>query len=542
MNNTNSSIKKHLLKKLLLIFPLIWFITTLATAVSLLQEINEISDTQMAQMARYLISLQNSHNQAPDNIHLRYYFNEDDNKHKSFNNQTTAYTQVQLASIEDLFEQTIQQQNNHPEQDISLSALKADLEEEHVGFAVWQHNPEHKNIVMSDDTLRFADILGAQFNLINRPQQGFVNYRFAFPLQDDLTQDDAYDGSNQNTVISQTTAFINLNTLSNNTWRILIIHNNHFSVAVGQQMHTRIELMLEVLEAQLLPWFIGLLAIMVLIIWAIHSGLRPLTQLSQQLINRSAHDTAQLSPQVATELQPLVMALNQLLKKVHTAIEQEQRFTADAAHELRSPLTVLKVQTDLLSLHASNLNLDQQKSLQQLHLGIDRTSHLLNQLLLLAKVDPNQHTQPANTSPINWLAISDALLTSLNLDAREKHIQLKRHITCLEHEILPLLGNEVLIKLMLRNLLDNAIRYCPTHSTVTLVLNHTCVQVIDNGKGVAKEHLQRLTQRFYRPAGQSQTGSGLGLSIVIRIAQLHGLTLILANKQPHGFSASLERE
>lgn len=542
MNNTNSSIKKHLLKKLLLIFPLIWFITTLATAVSLLQEINEISDTQMAQMARYLISLQNSHNQAPDNIHLRYYFNEDDNKHKSFNNQTTAYTQVQLASIEDLFEQTIQQQNNHPEQDISLSALKADLEEEHVGFAVWQHNPEHKNIVMSDDTLRFADILGAQFNLINRPQQGFVNYRFAFPLQDDLTQDDAYDSSNQNTVISQTTAFINLNTLSNNTWRILIIHNNHFSVAVGQQMHTRIELMLEVLEAQLLPWFIGLLAIMVLIIWAIHSGLRPLTQLSQQLINRSAHDTAQLSPQVATELQPLVMALNQLLKKVHTAIEQEQRFTADAAHELRSPLTVLKVQTDLLSLHASNLNLDQQKSLQQLHLGIDRTSHLLNQLLLLAKVDPNQHTQPANTSPINWLAISDALLTSLNLDAREKHIQLKRHITCLEHEILPLLGNEVLIKLMLRNLLDNAIRYCPTHSTVTLVLNHTCVQVIDNGKGVAKEHLQRLTQRFYRPAGQSQTGSGLGLSIVIRIAQLHGLTLILANKQPHGFSASLERE
>lgn len=542
MNNTNSSIKKHLLKKLLLIFPLIWFITTLATAVSLLQEINEISDTQMAQMARYLISLQNSHNQAPENIHLRYYFNEDDNKHKSFNNQATAYTQVQLASIEDLFEQTIQQQNNHPEQDISLSALKADLEEEHVGFAVWQHNPEHKNIVMSDDTLRFADILGAQFNLINRPQQGFVNYRFAFPLQDDLTQDDAYDSSNQNTVISQTTAFINLNTLSNNTWRILIIHNNHFSVAVGQQMHTRIELMLEVLEAQLLPWFIGLLAIMVLIIWAIHSGLRPLTQLSQQLINRSARDTAQLSPQVATELQPLVMALNQLLKKVHTAIEQEQRFTADAAHELRSPLTVLKVQTDLLSLHASNLNLDQQKSLQQLHLGIDRTSHLLNQLLLLAKVDPNQHTQPANTSPINWLAISDALLTSLNLDAREKHIQLKRHITCLEHEILPLLGNEVLIKLMLRNLLDNAIRYCPTHSTVTLVLNHTCVQVIDNGKGVAKEHLQRLTQRFYRPAGQSQTGSGLGLSIVIRIAQLHGLTLILANKQPHGFSASLERE
>lgn len=542
MNNTNSSIKKHLLKKLLLIFPLIWFITTLATAVSLLQEINEISDTQMAQIARYLISLQNSHNQAPDNIHLRYYFNEDDNKHKSFNNQTTAYTQVQLASIEDLFEQTIQQQNNHPEQDISLSALKADLEEEHVGFAVWQHNPEHKNIVMSDDTLRFADILGAQFNLINRPQQGFVNYRFAFPLQDDLTQDDAYDSSNQNTVISQTTAFMNLNTLSNNTWRILIIHNNHFSVAVGQQMHTRIELMLEVLEAQLLPWFIGLLAIMVLIIWAIHSGLRPLTQLSQQLINRSAHDTAQLSPQVATELQPLVMALNQLLKKVHTAIEQEQRFTADAAHELRSPLTVLKVQTDLLSLHASNLNLDQQKSLQQLHLGIDRTSHLLNQLLLLAKVDPNQHTQPANTSPINWLAISDALLTSLNLDAREKHIQLKRHITCLEHEILPLLGNEVLIKLMLRNLLDNAIRYCPTHSTVTLVLNHTCVQVIDNGKGVTKEHLQRLTQRFYRPAGQSQTGSGLGLSIVIRIAQLHGLTLILANKQPHGFSASLERE
>jgi two-component system sensor histidine kinase QseC len=124
-------------------------------------------------------------------------------------------------------------------------------------------------------------------------------------------------------------------------------------------------------------------------------------------------------------------------------------------------------------------------------------------------------------------------------------MQLKRTVNCDNPaDILPILINPILFKLLIRNLLDNAIRYCPEGALIELQLDTNAIRVVDNGSGVEPEQLTRLSERFYRPAGQSQLGSGLGLSIANRIAELHGLTLEFANRsQPEtGFIVTIRHK
>ena len=315
-------------------------------------------------------------------------------------------------------------------------------------------------------------------------------------------------------------------------WRYLYLHDEHSgrTVAVSQRLKERLSTLTNALWVQLALTFLSLPLLLWLIARGIRRGLTPLDLLAGELAARNAQSLQPVSEQVPAETLPLVQSLNALLARVAESLAREQRFTADAAHELRSPLAALKVQAEVLAMSSDEA--EQQHHLGNIHESIDRANRLTEQLLTLARLDPMQALPDAQ--PIDWQRIGHQALQSVNLQAREKRVQLKLECACGFGQVFPPLGNEVLLQLMLRNLLDNAIRYSPPNSHVTLTLDANGLSVCDEGPGIAAEHLPRIRERFYRPPGQSQQGSGLGLSIVERIADLHGLRLDLVNADERG--------
>lgn len=327
------------------------------------------------------------------------------------------------------------------------------------------------------------------------------------------------------------------------------------TVAVAQTWRSRLTYMQQLVVNQLsilllsLPFLIGAL------IWSVHRGLRPLNQLAASLHKRHAHDLAPINTPVPTELEPLIASLNLLFNRVTETINREQRFTADAAHELRTPITAIKLQANELafSLANGNTNGEELSSLQRIQNVANRASHLIDQLLTLAKLDNHRQDlfQQTSFQNIDWLQVSEDALQSVSLSAREKGVRLQRHqLSATPQAVLPLMGDATLLTLLLRNLLDNAIKYGGqaeeegqevNSSLVELTLADDFISVRDHGRGIHNDSLQRVKERFYRPAGQSQMGSGLGLSIVERIAQIHNLTFSLENHPDGGVVATIQK-
>lgn len=331
-------------------------------------------------------------------------------------------------------------------------------------------------------------------------------------------------------------------------WRVFYYTSSRTgeTVAVAQAWRDRLVGMQAVVLDQLLILLLILPFLLAVVAWSVHRGLRPLNALAKTVNQRHAHDLAPVNTAVPKELQPLTTALNQLFARVSDTIAREQRFTADAAHELRSPLAAIKVQTNELahSLSAIAENADSQVALQRIQGVTDRASHLIDQLLTLSQLDNADSNSVSE--PINWLSVSESALQSVNRFAREKHLVLKRKVLVENAtEVLPLSGQPALLTLMLRNLLDNAIRYSPNHecaknAEVVLTLASDYLSVRDHGNGIPPEQLPRVRERFFRPPGQVETGSGLGLSIVERICEQHSLTFELANHPNGGLQATVQ--
>ncbi|UJD96077.1 two-component system sensor histidine kinase QseC [Lelliottia amnigena] len=318
-------------------------------------------------------------------------------------------------------------------------------------------------------------------------------------------------------------------------WRFLWLTapNGNYRIVVGQEWEYRQEMALDVVTSQLTPWLVALPLMLLLLIVLLSRELRPLKRLAQSLHQRAPDATEKLATDgVPTEVRPLLDALNHLFDRTQEMMTRERRFTSDAAHELRSPLTALKVQTEV-----AQLSLDdpaaQQKALAQLHTGIDRASRLVDQLLTLSRLDSLD-----NLDDIDAIPLAD-LLQSAVMDiyhhAQRAGIEIRLNI----HTQVTRSGQPLLLSLLVRNLLDNAVRYSPRGSTVDVTLNAQSFTVRDNGPGISPDALARIGERFYRPPGQDQTGSGLGLSIVKRIAALHGMRVSLANVREGGFEVTV---
>lgn len=303
-------------------------------------------------------------------------------------------------------------------------------------------------------------------------------------------------------------------------WRIVSLPSadGKYLIAVGQEEEFRNEAALDLIEETLLPWALGLGLILLCTVLMVHRELKPLKQIAADLENRSADDFSPLDgSNVPVELLPLIVSGNRLFARTEKMLKNERGFIADSAHELRSPLTALKVQLEVAELSLDDKNA-LRKALRQLKSGIDRSSRLVEQLLALSRLDSG-HVTNVNDEIPDWKNIVNRAQEEQKSAADAKNITISSKI---ENPPFLVSGNAFLWSLLLRNLLDNAIRYSSEGASVNIVLNKQALTVSNTGVNVENAVLKNLGQRFFRPAGQKETGSGLGLSIVEKIASLHG--------------------
>ncbi|WP_058912406.1 quorum sensing histidine kinase QseC [Entomohabitans teleogrylli] len=316
-------------------------------------------------------------------------------------------------------------------------------------------------------------------------------------------------------------------------WRILYITtpDKRFTIAVGQEKDYRSDLVNEIVFGQLWPWLFGLPLMMLLTAWIVRRELFPLKHTADELAQRTPDDSTPLAPEsVPPEARPMVTALNALFVRVSSMLERERQFTADAAHELRSPLTALRIQSEVALLAEEN-GKTRRNALNNLITGIDRTSRLVDQLLALSRLDGNSSLM-SELNHIDWRRLAAEVVEEATPTADQKAITLT-----LQEDDLPevVKGNPVLLKMLLGNLVNNALRYTQQGGAVTVTLQHSRILVTDNGPGVMPSHLTRLGERFFRPPGATENGSGLGLSIVKRIARLHDFQICWQNRPEGGF-------
>lgn len=296
------------------------------------------------------------------------------------------------------------------------------------------------------------------------------------------------------------------------------------TVLVGETLDKRRRLVHEVLLATLVPALLVATAALVLVWGAVGRALAPLDRVRDQLLERTAEDLKPLEAGGAPdEVQPAVVALNRLIDRLRHAVESQQRFVADAAHQLRTPLAGLQMQLELLKRrpHAPEIRAE----LEKMHAATTRTTRLAHQLLALARAE--RDTEAAGPmKPFDLYRLGDAAARDWTARAIERDVDLGFEI---EHA--NVLGNEVMLRELLGNLIDNAIRYAPAGSVVTVRCGkrggRPFLAVEDDGPGIPENARAKVFERFYRVEGTPGDGSGLGLAIVREVANRHGATVEL---------------
>lgn len=263
-----------------------------------------------------------------------------------------------------------------------------------------------------------------------------------------------------------------------------------------------------------------------LLIWIIVGrGLDTLKKVANEVRHRAP---SYLKPvdlsAVPSEIEPLVTELNNLFNRLQEAFEREKRFTADAAHELRTPLAALNTYTQI-ALRAQTSE-ERKDALLKVLAGVNRGTHVVQQLLTLNRMTPEAMRD--NAVKLDLCKESADIAAHLAPEAIAKKIELE--LLCGEEENI-IQGHPTAVGILIRNLVDNAIRYSPEKSTVSIKIEHhdqyIVLHVIDNGPGIPDELKERVFERFYRVIGTKATGSGLGLGIVQQIAKLHGADIKL---------------
>lgn len=320
--------------------------------------------------------------------------------------------------------------------------------------------------------------------------------------------------------------------------RILIAEDQDLKVKVVQPLSVRFD---ELWQTTL--GFGGILFILWILQWlilrfAIKRQLKPLNKISREIGSKSALDLSPVQspdPEI-TELQPIVRQLNAMLSRLEKSLAAEQRFTADASHELRSPLSAIQMRLQVLKRKYQE-DAQLRQALQMIQNDVNRGTQILENLLLLARLDP-EHAEQLLKQQVNLKVLVQEVLQALQPFAQEKeiHWNLKLEDAVIE-------ANAELIFSCIRNLVDNAIRYTPMQGQVeirTIVEGQNLQLMIENsGEGIQEEVVQRLGERFYRALGTRTQGSGLGLSICQKIMQLHTAKIDYAPSVLGGLKVSL---
>jgi two-component system, OmpR family, sensor histidine kinase QseC len=319
------------------------------------------------------------------------------------------------------------------------------------------------------------------------------------------------------------TGFVDMS-LGGESWRVYYLQSQdgEWLVAAGQRGDERDELVRDLVGSQLLPWLLVLPVLLLAIAWAVRRALQPVRMLTSELQGRSADDLRPVPVNHAPqELQPMLVAMNGLFTRIESTLQRERRFTADAAHELRTPLAVLRAQWDVLRRATGE---DERRHAEtQLNAGMDRMDRLVTQMLALSRLESTDRLPPAQA--LQWTPLVEQAFSDVLPLAERRRIELDCEWPAAAMPPMPLQGDPDLMTVLLRNLLDNAVRYAPEGSTVRMRFGADRLAIENDGAALPPDVLAQLGQRFRRVDGQAESGSGLGVSIAQRIAALHGLTL-----------------
>jgi two-component system sensor histidine kinase QseC len=316
-------------------------------------------------------------------------------------------------------------------------------------------------------------------------------------------------------------------TVEGSRWRVFTSWDasGEYLIHVGERMELREELAAEMAQGLLLPLLVALPVLGILLWIAVGRGLRPLASLTDEVAQRDPDNLAPLdAARTPRDVLPLVEQLNRLFARIAQSFERERRFTADAAHELRTPVAAIKAQAQVAQL-ASGLPA-RDHALDQVVAGAERASRLVEQLLTLARLDAIDRNalEPCGLRALAAQAVAEAAPAALS------------HGVCLE---LVASGDvpdvqvrciPALVEVLIRNLIDNAVRHGGGGAVRVEVADPTgcaVVSVTDEGPGIPEHERSKVLERFYRLPEAGEGGSGLGLSIVQRIAQIHDAELVM---------------
>lgn len=312
---------------------------------------------------------------------------------------------------------------------------------------------------------------------------------------------------------------------SDDLWRVFSLWDEErgYLIQVGERHDIRNELVTEIVLHFLTPSAISVPLIALLIWWSIGKALQPLQRLQIAVANRDPNNLEGLQiDNVPDEVVPLVSELNTLFKALSAALETERRFTDDAAHELRTPLSALKTRVQVAL--RSDTEAEREEALRDILAGVDRMTHMLNQMLTLARLDNTRDIRPVE---VDLRSMLSAIVKQLSGKADKKSITIGFGTV----PELSITTEPVSLEILLRNLVDNGVHYTPAGGRVTIDAQKQetgiMLSITDSGPGIKPELYQRVFERYFRKPGQVQNGSGLGLAIAKRCADLLQAKLVL---------------
>ena len=382
------------------------------------------------------------------------------------------------------------------------------------------------------DILRADDVDNVYFQ-ISGPQRELIAGDSDVPLPEDEEKPVPWsvmlrDAEMRNAEVRVAYTYVNLQ--PSNIAGLSSRETRYALVQVAETLEKRRELANQIIKGVILPEFI-ILPIAITLLWfALSRGLSPLTVLQQNIRSRRPDDLSPIdSSAVPEEISPLVRSFNEMLERLSQNIRSQKRFIADAAHQMKTPLAGMRMQSELALRQDSNEEI--QRSLEQLAKSSASATRLVNQLLALARAEnDSQQSTPlqrldltglARSTVLDWFGTAQAQEIDLGFEAAD--------------DAIAVMGNATMLREMLNNLIDNALRYTHSGGSVTARVRTdderglAILEVEDNGPGIAPSEREQIFERFYRILGSEVEGSGLGLAIVREIVQRHDAEVDIFN-------------
>jgi len=308
-------------------------------------------------------------------------------------------------------------------------------------------------------------------------------------------------------------------------WKVYSLHipEQNVTVEVAEKYEARYELISNIALDLIIPFLISLPLMLYLLARALTFGLQDVKKVTMEVESRSSNDLSPLVlQQIPSDLIPLTNAIDRLLEKIKTTLKHEREFIDNAAHSLKTPLAALKIQSQLITRVSDKAERDE--VLKDLLKGVDRSSRLVNQLLLSSRIENSKFD-------LNKISLSNILANSVRLSeaiAAERSVKIDLHDISKEIFID---ANEELLSILFTNILDNAVKFSPTGGKVDVKLSienkKVMIEISDQGPGIKNEDKDKIFERFYQYSGKS--GNGLGLPISRQIAELLGGSIDIRN-------------